>query len=964
MATKYVSLGSIKREGNKLTVSYAVKKKHRDDIDSAYVRWVVTPDGMPSTTVDKRGLSKSGGRSSITLKRSKYNPSGAKLRNVTAWAIGYKDGKPKGAWSSPVTFAPEDPEAPSISKSVDASTGTVTFTVATEDPDTGKMERHDTRVLVKRSANIGTRDQTLHDASSTATSIARSANVAEATSLGYGQYVRITCEATARGLHGNSSTTKEHVFARPNRPVIESAVLTNATANDPSGGIVVVTFDTKATRNAPVDEVQLWRLQSASAATSTEAANAGGWTDVSAATDDGTVRALTDNAEDAVPVAAGTRVWYRVSATHDALTSYSDPVECGGAYTDRSTTTTGTVTITGVDAGEDWVKLTLTDTEADDDIIRVMWSDYENAWESNEEPGSYDVTWADNGIATIYVKGLEAGTRYWFRARPVDIDADGDEVLGGLSEAVSVTPIPDFGPIAATVPQNVPAGSDMTVTWSFMGGFVQERAWVRLSDGADEKLVEAADGVGTTATVPWEKLEGWLGQTIDVSVAVESCSALFESDPQGVVIADAPTCALDAPTLAAQPAAFTLTTDSANSPTATVAVTSLGSTGSGLDGDAYQLDGDCIWSGTVSPEWSESNGTYTATVELPEGLVFWDGSSYTATAVLHDPVTGLDSEPASQDFDVEWEHQAGVPEGTVEVDASALAVTVTVDAPEGYQPGDRFDLYRSTADGDSRIAAGLPFGSSVTDRLAPFGDGGYGYIAVTRTADGDWEPSATMAYELPHKALRFDWNGTESLSAPYDIEDSASYGKGYESEAALGGGRIGWWDGSVDHRASLKTNLVKLRSADERAAAVSLARFAGPVFVRTPLGAAFPANVRVSDIGAAFSSGAVGVSLSCEETALTDEHRVPADDISLPEWGGGSVEVHGTVVYDAAGGFPMDGWTYIGTSTSSSAVFYVCDEDGTVRDQDGSAMEGYTWDGTASIADGSGNVTELDGGAR
>ena len=961
--TKYVSLGSISRDGNKFSVKYTVKKSHQDDIDHVHVQWVFpgSTSGRQETTVDKKSLSKSGGTTTVTLPRSKYHPKklGEVLGAVIVRAVGRKDGKDKGEWTSTVMTL-QAPKKPTVEKSVNASAGSVTFTIKTDDPDKGKRERHDTRYVVTREANTGVKSSTLSSGNPTSTSFStQAADPPDATSLTYGKYIRVTCDAYARGLDGNSAhVVKSHVFSRPNRPTIESAQLTYATPNDPSGGIVVVSFDTHETPNFPVDTVKLYRLQSTSATTPEEAANAQGWSAVDGAEGNGNETALTDNAEDAISVDAGTHVWYRVESKHDNLPSMSEPVECKGAYTSKSTTTTGTVTVSVADAGEDWVKLTLHDTESDDDIIRVTWSDYENAWESNEEPGSYDVKWADAGDADVYVKGLESGTRYWFRARAVDIDADGGEVLGGLSAAVSATPTPDFGPIALTVPQNVPIGSDMPLSWTFSGEYPQSTAWA-LVDG---KMVAVTYGTATSMTVLWEQIAEYAGQAVSVSLAIESCGAKFVSDPYDVVIADLPTCEIGVSTLTAQPLSFTVTTDSASSPRITASVVSMGATGSGLDGDAYQLDGDCVWSGVMDPEWSGSGGSYTATVELPEGLVFWDGADYTVNVSLHDSVTGLDSETASETFAVDWAHQADTPTGTVSV--SGLSATVTVEAPTGYAAGDRFDLYRMTADGGKRIARGLPFGASVTDPYAPFGPHAeLSYMAVTRTQDGDWEPSAPMTYSLPHKALRFDWNGSEELSLPYNIEESQGWSKGFESESAFDGTRIGWWDGSASRTASLKTAMVKVESAEQRAALSSLARYAGPVFVRTPTGAAFPANVVPSEIGTAYSSGAVSVSLSCEEVELTAEHMPDESDMVLPTWGGGAVDVHGTVVYDASG-FPMDDWTFIGTDLTVSSTFYVCDPDGNVRNQNGTAMSGYTWDGDAAITNSGGTVTELDGSPR
>ena len=258
-------------------------------------------------------------------------------------------------------------------------------------------------------------------------------------------------------------------------------------------------------------------------------------------------------------------------------------------------------------------------------------------------------------------------------------------------------------------------------------------------------------------------------------------------------------------------------------------------------------------------------------------------------------------------------------------------------------------LVLATVDGEVRIAQGLPFGSSVTDRLAPFGRGAdLRYVAVTRTTDGDWAESDDLGYTLDCGLLRFDWGNGQSVALPYNIEESTAYEKGYQEETALDGGIIGWWDGSARRRSALKTALIKLKSAEEQEAVASMARYPGPVFVRTPSGAAFAANVVPGEVSQAYDSGAVSVSIDCAETALTSEHMPSGDDIARPEWGGGPIEEIGGAVFDSAGLFPMDDWTFLGYS---GQVLYATDADGAIYDGSGAEMEDWEWDGDVLLDD-------------
>ena len=119
--------------------------------------------------------------------------------------------------------------------------------------------------------------------------------------------------------------------------------------------------------------------------------------------------------------------------------------------------------------------------------------------------------------------------------------------------------------------------------------------------------------------------------------------------------------------------------------------------------------------------------------------------------------------------------------------------------------------------------------------------------------------------------LRFDWGG-KSVELPYNIEISDANDKQFEQQVYLDGSQKGSWGSSVVRQTTLSTNLIYLTSAEETELVRDLARYQGAVFVRTPLGQAFCANVEVSEISKNYDSKVVAVSFDCTEIDLTSDY--------------------------------------------------------------------------------------------
>ena len=242
-------------------------------------------------------------------------------------------------------------------------------------------------------------------------------------------------------------------------------------------------------------------------------------------------------------------------------------------------------------------------------------------------------------------------------------------------------------------------------------------------------------------------------------------------------------------------------------------------------------------------------------MQAPEGLDLRNGCTYYLEASVTDEQTGLASEPVGMTFEVRWDHLAPAPSEAIEVAASVESdgsggvvrqAEIALVEPDGSEEGDVYDVYRIGADGPELVAAGMPLDARVIDRYAPFGKGERRYRVACRTADGDvdW---ADYPYELEGAALRIDWPGG-SVELPYNLEVQDSYEKDFEPRTHLDGTVQGYWNRGVAMSSGMSTDVMALRDRDTIARLRELANHDGPVFVRTPDGAAYQANVNVSGL--------------------------------------------------------------------------------------------------------------------
>ena len=83
-----------------------------------------------------------------------------------------------------------------------------------------------------------------------------------------------------------------------------------------------------------------------------------------------------------------------------------------------------------------------------------------------------------------------------------------------------------------------------------------------------------------------------------------------------------------------------------------------------------------------------------------------------------------------------------------------------------------------------------------------------------------------------------------------------------------------YWNENITRTAKLSTDVIQLEQKLEIDMARALARYAGAVFVRTPEGTAFEADVQVSDMSAS-SKHMMAIAIDVQETGLTKEFALP-----------------------------------------------------------------------------------------
>lgn len=828
------------------------------------------------------------------------------------------------------------PKAPTISAlTLDPANGQVSCTITT-DAGAGYQERYDTRYVMTVINTHTGEETTAYDTSSTATSIPLVYDATGYQAINYGEYILVKVEAWARGYAGDSGhVTKQHYISFPNIPsIIDNDVsakdatgkctLTISTNETTEHPVDVVTLEYMADvayehasdipggasweSSGIVDDGQCTAL---TIPVADLIPSRGLYTWVR-------LRSWHDNEA----------VLYRYSEflrldklTTPAATAADDDI----------------IIVSAVAGGDgDTAVVTLAwNKDGDDDSTgtELTWSDEEDCWRSTEDPKKYEFTWSDgpitvgadtyNDSAVISIKGLEDATKYYIRARRY-LEGDPTTYSDYSNTATCLTSeLPES--IVATCNRYVPTGDSLAVYWTFAGNGIQNEwqivqdVWYELStddtvnvdkayfelvganyvrvtpDGTEDPTAEGwyeqcggaviatgQDSIGSTQ-ISAERLATFaVNGSVSFNVQASTGSGFVVSESIEVSILDAPMLAVTASsTLTAQPVTFDATVSTLCD--LVVIVTSQGASGQFPTGLLRQTSGDTIHSDVYVPEWSwdSVNDVWRATITLPGGLDFWDLGNYTLSVTAVDRATGLKSGEIQHNFSIAWAHQAPDPFDYVTLtpidtvddnDIHHQAVQIYLTPPATSATTDVYDIYRLTGDGAHLIGESFPLTFVAMDEYAPFGDDLTLYYRIAvRTVDGDVEFS-DIEYVQDGSKIRFDWSAG-TLELPYNLSVGDKYKKAMTTREHMDGGIDGYWNQNITRTASLKSDVIQLTMQDEIDAARQLAHYAGPVFVRTPDGSAYEADVQVSDLS---SDGTLtSIAIDATEIDLTQEFILP-----------------------------------------------------------------------------------------
>lgn len=830
-----------------------------------------------------------------------------------------------------VRFMLYQPSAPKMTTpSLNTETGSLSTTVTMTTSDTNAYPVYCSTGYVARIDNFNSnyKSETKLTSYSWSASAERtfSYDLAEWQSLTYDQYIKLTFYANVYGIgratkalavnekcntrsdYVSKYASVSHIFAYPAQASITSIDYSNA--NLVPTGQVIVHLNTNKTTYHPVDSIKLMILKNSTATTANDAGRADGWTYVSNAEDNGNCVGLVDTMANAIPD-VGKHTWYKLETKHDTFLRYSVAVEAKGLYRSQPEQSSDPVVIASVVPNSDGTSVTMTLGWNADSYTgtEISWAEKETAWESTSQPASYNVTWSKNSTtvvqgknryAKVSIEGLSEGTPYYFKARRYLTNDSGTTYAEYTSYKVdgklaTVAPVSKPYSVTVSTPEYLVKGKSLLVSWAYEAN-QRQTGWriyfVRETNGDTvTKLMASGSNSTTYKVISGATVKDYAGDDSDiyVRVSVSTGGDWANSLNAKTHIVTAPGLTLSAPNgLNSAPYVFAVYT-SQHEADVVCKIKSYGNVRNMPDKTIVETDGETVWSKTVSFEGftdatALSNGQ-SVSVEVGEDFSFVDGSRYRIEAQAVNRTTGLTSAAKTVPFKVRWNHQAIAPSKTASYVTAdnyngGNSVTIFPGRPYGDSIaavnayGDLCDIYRVTPETTYLVAYGVKFDEAVVDKYAPYNkNGNLRYILCTRTTEGDvnW---IEVPYFLRNMNLRFDWGDGEFLEVPYNLDISDQYDKSFTGHESLDGGYSGAWNDTVRHKQKVSTDIIKLDNAIQIEQVRKMAKYSGPIFVRTPDGQAFAANVTVDDIQRNQEKPVMAVSFNCEEIDLVDEFKI------------------------------------------------------------------------------------------
>lgn len=545
----------------------------------------------------------------------------------------------------------------------------------------------------------------------------------------------------------------------------------------------------------------------------------------------------------------------------------------------------------------DWTWTTATGAE-------LSWADHADAWESTDEPETYEVR---NVTAEAWnISGLATGIKWYVRVR-LFTGIDDDITYGAYSETamIDLSSAPSV-PALSVSDGVIPEKGDVTASWVYVTTDGTQQVSAEIAEVTVVNNANVYTEIARTETAQFVDLNaaeiGWAsGETHTIVVRVASASGHMSewSNPASVSVADPLTCTISQTSLVDE----IITVDSSSRTVKslkampmTITVTGAGAYGQttvmivrAADYQAGRPD-ESVFMGYEGETIALVTQTGEAQITIDNDMLIGhldDEAQYRIIATIQDGLGQTAS--ASIDFEVHWTHQALMPEGTVEIDEDNAIAILTATAPTGTAQGDVCDIYRLSVDKPELIIRDAAWGTEYVDPYPAIGEYG-GYRFVFRSGNGDYITAETedngKQFAWVDVMEDFDSNyniidfGNGSVMLQYNVDLSNSWSKDFQQTKYLGGSIQGDWNPAVSRTASFSSVAVTVDDSETIEAMRHLATWAGICHVRTKDGSSYAADVQATEKYAVGN----GHNLASFDLKITRVDPEGYDGMTLTEW--------------------------------------------------------------------------------
>ena len=531
--------------------------------------------------------------------------------------------------------------------------------------------------------------------------------------------------------------------------------------------------------------------------------------------------------------------------------------------------------------------------------VQIAWADHDDAWESTDEPETYEV--ARINTPAWNISGLEAGRVWYFRLRFYIEDTDSTQ-YGTWSDMVSLnlTSAPAV-PTLVLSENAIVAGTEVDATWVYITTDSTPQSYAEIREVTfSGGVAEYGDLIASTEKAQKITLNttelGWQsGETHYMALRVQSESKMVSewSAYVALQIVYPVTCTITSTTLESEVVDERNVMSLKEMPM-TVNISGAGNTAKtslvierkepyfvdrpdGTKTEGYKGEAVYVYTQTGDAEIHIDN------IDLIGRLD--DGASYRLVATVSDDYGQKATD--SIDFEVHWTHQATVPFGEISINAEYNVAMIKPIQPAGSISTDKCDIYRLSADKPVLIYPDATFGETYVDPYPTIGEYG-GYRIVLRTKNEDYITEDNLLAwtdvdgSLDINGSIIDFDG-EQVILTRNIDVSHSWDKDFTETRYLGGSVQGDWNPAVSRTASLSGATITLIDGDEIRIMRELAMYTGLCNLRTKDGSNFKCDIQVSE-SRKHSSGGFVADFSLNITRVDPQDY---DGVTLEVWKSG-----------------------------------------------------------------------------